>query len=228
MAQGRVIRVIRKCHELREQGKSWEEIERILPSLGADYVMKTGEPYKAETLMKMHSNNKHKILSSYEQDERHEDEPSEELRERVKGLVEDLIDRRLPEIEERLTHRLKDMIHEEISRHPVGAAEFSTERQPLQDDLPPEPTEIKREPGTKTKGRSRQNRNYERHTVTVDSNLWRLFEQDMKRRQIPSAGRMMDVILWNYYGKPALSYMIESQKPEKNSSKDPKGGSDEE
>jgi hypothetical protein len=226
MAEGRVIRVVRKCHELKRQGKTWDEIANILPSFGADYLTKLEQPYSKSTLSSMYTNNKFKILSNYEQDERHEDEPPDELKERMEGLVQDLLDKRLPKLEESLAYQLKAMIREEISRHFVGATEFRTEPKPVQDDLPPEPKEIKKEPGTKGKGRSRQNRDYERHTVTVDSSLWRLFEQDMKNRRISSAGRMMDVILWNYYGKPDLSYMTESQKPEEDGTEKPR--SDEE
>jgi hypothetical protein len=228
MAESRQIRVVRKCHELKEQGKSWDEIANALSSLGADYLMKTGEPYKVGTLMTMYSNNKHEILSDSEQDERNEKEPPDELNAMVKGCVQEVLDQRLPMIEETLASQVRQVVQEEISRHVVGGTGFRNEPKQEDDDLPPEPKEIKKKPGTKAKGRSRQNRDYVRHTVTVDSTLWRLFEKDMKRRRVSSASRMMDVILWNYYGKPALSYMTESQEPEKDSEENQKAVSDEE
>jgi hypothetical protein len=215
MAESRQIRVARKCHELREQGKSWEDIEGILRSLGADYLMKSGQPYSADALSRLYSNNKFKILDSYEQDERNEEEPPEKVIAMVKGFVQEALEQRLPKMEEALTSRVKEMIREEISRHVAGDTGFRNEPKSEQGDLPPEPKEIKKKPGTKAKGRSRQNRDYDRHTVTVDSTLWRLFEKDMKRRRVSSASRMMDVILWNYYGRPALSYMTEVEESDK-------------
>jgi len=228
MAESRVIRVVRKCHELKEQGKSWDEIASALSSLGAEYLMETGEPYKVGTLMTMYSNNKHKILSDYERDERNEKEPPDELNAMIKGYVQEALEQRLPKMEEALTSRVKEMIRDEISRQSVGGTGFFSEPKQEDNDLPPEPKEIGRKPGTKGKGRSRQNRDYVRHTVTVDSTLWRLFEQDMKRRRVSSASRMMDVILWNYYGKPTLSYMTESEKPQKDKGENPKPGCGEE
>ena len=204
MAGSRQIRVGRKCHELREQRKSWEEIAEILSSLGADYLMESGKPYRSGALSSLYSNNKGEILSSYEQDERNEETPSDELTTTVKGLVQELLDQRFAKMEETLTYRVKEIIRDQISRQSVGGTGFFSEPKQEDDDLPPEPKEIKKKPGTKAKGRSRQNRDYVRHTVTVDSTLWRLFEKDMKRRRVSSASRMMDVILWNYYGKPAL------------------------
>lgn len=228
MAGGRTIRVGRKCHELREQRKSWAEIAKILPLLGADYLMESGEPYSAGALASLYSNNKREILSRYEQDERNEETPSDELTTTVKGLVQELLDQRFAKMEETLTYRVKEIIRDQISRQFVGSTGFNSELKPEQDDLPPEPKEIKKKPGTKGKGRSRQNRDYVRHTVTVDSSLWRLFEQDMKSRRVSSASRMMDVILWNYYGRPTLSYMTESEKPQKDKGENQKDGSGEE
>jgi hypothetical protein len=66
-------------------------------------------------------------------------------------------------------------------------------------DLPPEPQYLKGK-----KGR-RQDRAYKRFTVGVDSNLAKLFEAEMKRLNV-SGGRLMDIILWERYGRPKLSF----------------------
>ncbi len=42
--------------------------------------------------------------------------------------------------------------------------------------------------------------------VRVDENLGKLFEADVNRRFGGSASRAMDAILWNFYGKPSLSF----------------------
>ncbi len=71
---------------------------------------------------------------------------------------------------------------------------------PTDEDMPPEPSTITGE----GKGR-KENRQYERITVTIDEKLADLFKQEMKARTL-SAGKLMDVILWNRYSKPRLSY----------------------
>jgi Protein of unknown function (DUF433) len=42
--------------------------------------------------------------------------------------------------------------------------------------------------------------------VLVDENLGKLFEADVNQRFGGNASRCMDAILWNYYGKPPLSF----------------------
>lgn len=66
-------------------------------------------------------------------------------------------------------------------------------------DLPPEPEYRKGQKGRK------QNRTYERLTVSLDANLAALFRAEMKRRKV-SSGRMMDIVCWHYFGKPHLSF----------------------
>lgn len=225
MGESRQTRVVRKCHELREQGKSWGEIAAVLPLLGVDYLRKTGEPYKAKTLMSMYSNNKNKILSDYERDE---NGAADGLNAVVSRIVQEALDRRLPEMKEALAVRVKEMVREEMSRHVVGGTGARSATKPELYDIPPEPKETKKQEGAKGKGRSKQDRRYVRKTLTIDTNLWNLFEQDMKAAGISSAGRMADTILWNHYGKPALSYMTESGEPQSGEGQDPTHGSAEE
>lgn len=54
------------------------------------------------------------------------------------------------------------------------------------------------------KGR-RLKRKYERVSLTIDSELWKLFRAEQKRLNT-TAPRLMDSILWTYYGKPKLSF----------------------
>jgi hypothetical protein len=225
VGDGRTIRVGRKCHELREQHKSWAEIAEILSSLGPDYLKETSEAYTAGGLSSLYSNNKREILASYEQDERTEEVRGDQLTTKVEELVQELLDQRLPKMEDDLASQVRKMVQEEISRQFVSGTSSRSESAHEMDELPPEPKD-KKVVGAKGKGRSKQDRKYVRKTLTVDVNLWKLFEQDMKARRISSAGRMVDAILWTHYRRPTLSYMTESEEPQKDngeSSKPPSG-----
>jgi hypothetical protein len=218
---GRTIRVGRKCHELRQGGKSWGEIAEILASLGPDYLKASGDAYSTDGLSRLYSNNKSKILSSYEQVERTEEVPGDELTTKVKRVVQELLDQQFAKMEKDFASQVRKMVQEEISR--FSRSESAHEM----DEFPPEPKD-KREVGAIGKGRLKQDRKYVRKTLTIDVNLWHLFEQDMKARRISSAGRMVDAILWKYYGRPALSYMTESEEQQKGNGESPKLGSSEE
>lgn len=71
-------------------------------------------------------------------------------------------------------------------------------------DVPPEPETLK---GT-TKGGRRETREYEKISATVDRVLYKRFHNEQRERKC-STGRLLDIILWNYYGKPPLSYQLE-------------------
>jgi len=66
----------------------------------------------------------------------------------------------------------------------------------LGEDTPPLPENIT--------GR-KQNREYERVTITVDKVLWRKFKAERARLNV-STGRLLDILLWRSLGKPRLSY----------------------
>lgn len=73
---------------------------------------------------------------------------------------------------------------------------------PEDEEVPPAPVTIRRQ----GRGR-RQNRSYERITLTIDAELARFFKAEVDNHPLRlSAGRLMDVILWNRYGRPRLSY----------------------
>jgi len=76
------------------------------------------------------------------------------------------------------------------------------------DDVPPEPEVIKGE----GKGR-RENRDYVKVSVTVDKVLWEKFTKERDRMKV-SSGRLMDIILWRAFGRPALSYEMPHDKKE--------------
>lgn len=68
------------------------------------------------------------------------------------------------------------------------------------EEIPPRPKTIE----GRGKGR-KEDRKYERLTVSLDSCLFERFKKELRARNL-SAGKLMDVILWNRYGKPKLSY----------------------
>jgi hypothetical protein len=72
------------------------------------------------------------------------------------------------------------------------------------EEIPPEPKTVKG-----IKGR-REDRVYKRYTAGIDVVLVPLFEQEMKAKGL-SCGKLLDIILWNRYGKPNLSYMVENE-----------------
>ena len=72
------------------------------------------------------------------------------------------------------------------------------------EEIPPEPRTVKG-----IKGR-REDRVYKRYTAGIDVKLVPLFEQEMKKKGL-SCGKLLDIILWNRYGKPNLSYMVEDE-----------------
>jgi hypothetical protein len=51
----------------------------------------------------------------------------------------------------------------------------------------------------------KQDRDFHKVTVTVDKELWKLFQREQKRLGA-SASRTMDTILWRHFGKPRLSF----------------------
>ncbi|MFC1834283.1 hypothetical protein ACFL2Q_06055 [Thermodesulfobacteriota bacterium] len=51
----------------------------------------------------------------------------------------------------------------------------------------------------------RENREYDKLFVTVDRILFKLFKKEARRRGV-SNSRLVDIILWNYFGKPTLSF----------------------
>lgn len=80
------------------------------------------------------------------------------------------------------------------------------------EEVPPAPETIRGRTGEK--GR-KENREYERFTFGIDRVLAEQFRAEAQSRHL-SAGKLLDVILWNRYGKPALSYMATGDTQEEN------------
>jgi hypothetical protein len=94
------------------------------------------------------------------------------------------------------TEMLANVMHKEHIQH------ISVEGE----EVPPEAETIK---GPGVKGR-RENRKYTRLTVGIDDVLAERFTQEAKDRGI-SPGKLLDVLLWNRYDKPRLSYMQDTE-----------------
>lgn len=54
----------------------------------------------------------------------------------------------------------------------------------------------------------RLKRQYDRVSITVDKNLWKLFRKQQRELNC-TAPRLMDSILWNLYGRPPMTYDFE-------------------
>lgn len=97
------------------------------------------------------------------------------------------------------------VLAKEVFQELVGSAP-NVHSVPKLDDamFPPEPQELE----NTGKGGRRQIREYQKLSATVDSVLFDRFRSECKDRKL-SAGRMLDAILWNWYGRPELSYQRE-------------------
>jgi hypothetical protein len=73
-------------------------------------------------------------------------------------------------------------------------------------DMPPAPEKI---PGGR---HGKKDREYEKVSVTIDKSLWDRFTKERDSLRL-SSGRLMDKILWQYFGRPALSYQ-KAQEPD--------------
>ncbi len=94
---------------------------------------------------------------------------------------------------EAMEARLRELIETKLGaarlEHGISAAFPKVEEPPLP------PKTGKKYAGTKADLR-----------VRVDENLGKLFETDVNQRFGGNASRAMDAILWNFYGKPSLSF----------------------
>jgi len=93
--------------------------------------------------------------------------------------------------EERVREIASDVFQKMLADAPTPPA--------IRQELPPEPQVLKGKPGR------RQDRSYHKVTITIDSELWKLFCQERDRLGV-SNSRLFDIIVWQRYGKPLLSY----------------------
>jgi hypothetical protein len=103
------------------------------------------------------------------------------------------------QIVERLTPIIREIASEVCSSfNPVPNLPHE-----VTEDAPPKPEVLKQ---TERGGR-RENRIYAKVGATIDEELFKLFEADRERRRC-STGRLLDVILWQHYGRPPLSFEL--------------------
>lgn len=165
-----------RYNELRAQEKSGTQAARMVnEEFGTDLAVGTISKYGSLVKKKQSS-----VLT--EQGE-HKEQKGPKVRTREVGPT-------LASLAERIT-----AIEEFIQT-------MRTKSTPITDthDMPPEPQVIKGE----GKGR-RENRDYEKASVTVDKVLWEKFCAERDRLRV-SSGRLMDIILWRAFGRPRLSY----------------------
>ncbi|MGA8832033.1 MAG: hypothetical protein WB554_10530 [Desulfomonilaceae bacterium] len=105
-----------------------------------------------------------------------------------------------PSTAEQLTRDDVEQIVEKYLKKRLAGYEPDILNEPAEFELVPEPETVTGGP----KGR-RQDRKYEKISLTGDRNLWKIFRQKQKKLSC-SAPRLMDSILWNFFGKPELSY----------------------
>ena len=115
------------------------------------------------------------------------------------GVV--LLPSELDQIAEHVTPIIQRIVQEAFDKMMTTVPNIPTVPNADTSDLPPEPASLK---GTEKGGR-RQTRQYEKLSCTVDSVLFELFRSECTERKL-SAGRMLDALLWNHYGRPELSY----------------------
>jgi len=95
-------------------------------------------------------------------------------------------------LEIRIRVIMKQMFQEMMTTMPTATSPV------YEADMPPAPETIKGKHGKK-------DREYEKVSITVDKSLWSRFIQERNTSRL-SSGRLMDKILWEYYGRPPLSY----------------------
>jgi hypothetical protein len=169
------VRIGTRYNELRAQGKSGTEAARIVNE-EFHTDLAVGSISKYASLVKK------QFVSPTEQGEHKERKgPSGSTKDAESTLAS--LDKRLTAVEKLL----------QVGRN---EGNIITDTQ----DMPPEPQVIKGE----GKGR-RENRDYEKVSVTIDKVLWKKFCQERDRLRV-SSGRLMDAILWREFGRPRLSY----------------------
>jgi hypothetical protein len=189
-------RALALAFQLKGEGKTWAEVEKALEREG--FKDSKDNPYTAGNLKAWYSKLKGEVPQVAEQSEPVEADKVDAQAER--GMLDTLTREEVTAMLEALETRLRVLIEKELGAaklEPCISAVFPEVEEP---PLPPKTG--KKYAGTKADIR-----------VRVDENLGKLFEADVNQRFGGNASRCMDAILWNYYGKPALSF--ESERSEK-------------
>jgi hypothetical protein len=104
---------------------------------------------------------------------------------------------------EMLDMRIRQIVKEVLSEQQVMHKMHGPQGANVVETMPPAPATVKGRKGEK--GR-KENRDYERLTFGIDRVLAQRFVAEAKEKNL-SAGKLLDAILWNRYGRPVLSYM---------------------
>lgn len=181
-SESKVHEIGKRCVELHAKGKTFPQ---MVPIINLEYPERT---WKASTLSKYASAYRKAPprgqagVSAPLPDE--QEEPSEHTEPSLPSAWE-----------ARMRSIAREVVEEAIQnmRNIPPAMDETT-------DMPPEPQTIK----GMGKGR-REDRAYVKVSVTMDKNLWKLFEAERKKLKV-STGRMMDILLWRAFNRPKLSF----------------------
>ena len=133
----------------------------------------------------------------YKEHDAHDDLLPEAERQHI-NLIDSNLEQRMEEVARNVFHLMMNEI--QVQNMMYGKS-FDLDGI---EEIPPEPKTVKG-----IKGR-REDRVYKRYTAGIDVKLVPLFEHEMKKKGL-SCGKLLDIILWNRYGKPNLSYMVENE-----------------
>jgi hypothetical protein len=106
----------------------------------------------------------------------------------------------IDQIEDHVEDMLKPVIQRVAQDAAIEALRSISPSRPDSVGALEEPPEPERVPGTR-----KENREWERVSATVDSNLMKLFNLERKQRRM-STSRLLETILWLHFNKPRLSY----------------------
>jgi len=158
-----------------------------------DFQDSKGNPYSAGNLRAAYCNRRNEVLGDGLSSERAEDiaPPNKEPEPKPKEVP---VPTPFPDLDDRIRAVAREVFQEMLQ-------DMQNERNILTsiDDAPPPPEVLKGRVGRK------ENRIYKRLTLTLDEALYDRFIEERNRLKV-SSGRLADIILWQRYGKPKLSY----------------------
>ncbi len=191
-----------RAFELKREGRTWAQIAEALEREG--FKDTRGKPYTLTNLRSWHSRLKGQapvaegppMPQSIDTVDKVDTLPE---RGRPDTLTREEVTAMLEGLETRLRELIETRLEAEKPEPKIALPLTTTEEPPL----PPKE-------GKKFKGNKADIR------VRVDENLGKMFEADVNRRFGGNASRAMDALLWNFYGKPLLSFET-SKEPDKES-----------
>ena len=195
--------------ELKQQGKKYKDaVAAIEAETGKQFSEREKDCIKAPYLEDYYRLIRERELKkpglSFEPPKRSEhneailQEPAPDISRAEEGPERSETQQLFPENwEEKMRQIAREVYQESGHNIPNGPLVFNH-------DAPPEPQTLKGARGRK------EDRQIKKISATIDEVLWGLFEVERKRRGL-STGRLLDIILWQWYGKPKLSYGEEQE-----------------